>query len=180
MTTPELISDLIAQCALKNRAAFTQLYNLTSAKLFGVVVRVLNNTAEAEDALQEIYIKIWKTADKFAVNKYSPMSWLIVVARNHAIDVIRARKPIAIDIDDAFDVPDERKTPEDEAVNTSEGARIEKCLSELNESKATAVFGAYVEGYSYEELAERHAVPINTMRTWLRRSLISLKECLER
>ncbi|MEM5501506.1 sigma-70 family RNA polymerase sigma factor [Ahrensia kielensis] len=173
------IGNLISQCALKNRAAFTQLYSLTSAKLFGVVLRILNNRAEAEDALQEIYVKIWNNADKFAVNQYSPMSWLVVVARNHAIDVIRARKPIAVDIDDAFDVSDDSKTPEQEAINTSEGKRIDRCLQELDEQKALAVRGAYVEGYSYDELAERFSVPINTMRTWLRRSLISLRECLE-
>ncbi|KPB02936.1 sigma-70 family RNA polymerase sigma factor [Ahrensia marina] len=173
------IGNLISQCALNNRAAFTKLYSLTSAKLFGVVLRILNNRAEAEDALQEIYVKIWNNADKFAVNQYSPMSWLVVVARNHAIDVIRARKPIAVDIDDAFDVSDDSKTPEQEAINTSEGKRIDNCLQELDEQKAQAVRGAYVEGYSYEELAERFSVPINTMRTWLRRSLISLKECLE-
>jgi RNA polymerase sigma-70 factor (ECF subfamily) len=173
------IGNLISQCALNNRAAFTRLYSLTSAKLFGVVLRILNNRAEAEDALQEIYVKIWNNADKFAVNQYSPMSWLVVVARNHAIDVIRARKPIAVDIDDAFDVSDDSKTPEQEAINTSEGKRIDNCLQELDEQKAQAVRGAYVEGYSYEELAERFSVPINTMRTWLRRSLISLKECLE-
>lgn len=173
------IGNLISQCALNNRAAFTELYNLTSGKLFGVVLRILNNRAEAEDALQEIYVKIWNNSDKFAVNQYSPMSWLIVVARNHAIDVIRARKPIAVDIDDAFDVSDDSKTPEQEAMNTSEGKRIDNCLQELDEQKAQAVRGAYVEGYSYEELAERFSVPINTMRTWLRRSLISLKECLE-
>jgi len=173
------IGNLISQCALKNRAAFTQLYSLTSAKLFGVVLRILNNRAEAEDALQEIYVKIWNNADRFAVNQYSPMSWLVVVARNHAIDVIRARKPIAVDIDDAFDVSDDSKTPEQEAINTSEGKRIDRCLQELDEQKALAVRGAYVEGYSYDELAERFSVPINTMRTWLRRSLISLRECLE-
>ncbi|WP_026480977.1 sigma-70 family RNA polymerase sigma factor [Ahrensia sp. 13_GOM-1096m] len=173
------IGNLISQCALRNRASFTQLYSLTSAKLFGVVLRILNNRAEAEDALQEIYVKIWNNADKFAVNQYSPMSWLVVVARNHAIDVIRARKPIAIDIDDAFDVSDDSKTPEQEAINTSEGKRIDSCLQELDEQKALAVRGAYVEGYSYDELAERFSVPINTMRTWLRRSLISLRECLE-
>lgn len=174
------IGDLIGQCALKNRPAFVQLYKLTSSKLFGVVLRVLNNRAEAEDALQEIYIKIWNNADKFSVNNYSPMSWLVVVARNHAIDIVRARKPKAMSIDDAFDVSDDRKTPEEMAVNTSEGRRIYGCLEELDKDKAQAVQGAYVEGYSYEELAERYSVPINTMRTWLRRSLISLRECLER
>lgn len=174
------IQNLISQCALKNRAAFAQLYDRTSAKLLGVLLRVLNNRSDAEDALQEVYVKIWRNADKFAANQHSPMSWLVAVARNHAIDTIRARKPIAVDIDDALDVSDEGKTPEQEMMNTSEGQQIDKCLSELDENKAEAVRGAYVEGYSYEELAERFGVPINTMRTWLRRSLINLRKCLER
>lgn len=180
MTSPDHIADMIAQCALKNRAAFTQLYGATSSKLFGVVLRILKDRAEAEDALQEVFVKIWNNAGRFEANQYSPMSWLIVVARNHAIDIVRARKPHAVAIDDAFDVSDDAKTPEEEAVNTSEGERIARCLSELDENKARAVRDAYVEGYSYEELARQHDVPINTMRTWLRRSLISLKECLER
>ena len=180
MTNPDHIEDLIAQCALNNREAFTRLYGLTSSKLFGVLLRILKNRTEAEDALQEVYVKIWHNAGRFEANHYSPMSWLIVVARNHAIDIVRARKPLAVDLDDAFDVSDDAKTPEEEAMNTSEGARIARCLSELDETKAKAVRDAYVEGYSYEELAQHNGVPINTMRTWLRRSLISLKECLER
>ena len=81
---------------------------------------------------------------------------------------------------DAFDLADDEKTPEEQAVNSSEGRRIENCLAELEKDKAQAVQSAYVEGYSYQELAEQHSVPINTMRTWLRRSLMSLRECLER
>ncbi len=180
MNTPADIEKLIARCALNDRAAFTALYNSTSAKLFGVVLRVLNNRADADEALQEIYVKIWNNASRFTANNYSPMSWLILIARNHAIDIIRSRKPGAVDIDDAYDIADDKKTPEDEAVNSSEGKRIDNCLSELDQNKAQAVRDAYVEGYSYEELAGRFEVPINTMRTWLRRSLASLKECLER
>ena len=174
------IRELIALCGLKNRAAFVQLYHQTSAKLFGVVLRILKNRSDAEDALQEVYVKIWNNADKFAGDHYSPMSWLIVVARNHAIDIIRARKPGSADIDEVPDLSDDRKTPEEEVINASEGERINNCLSELDQQKADAVRGAYVEGYSYEELAERYSVPLNTMRTWLRRSLISLRKCLER
>lgn len=180
MTRPDHIADLIARCALKNRPAFTELYGLTSSKLFGVVLRILKDRAEAEDALQDVYVKIWNNAGRFQVNQYSPMSWLIVVARNHAIDIIRARQPQSVAIDDAFDVHDDAKNPEEEAVNTSEGDRIARCLEELDEIKARAVRDAYVEGYSYEELAQHNGVPINTMRTWLRRSLISLRDCLER
>jgi RNA polymerase sigma-70 factor (ECF subfamily) len=184
LTTPDHIAHLITRVAASDRAAFDELYSHTSAKLFGVCLRVLNDRASAEDALQDVFVKIWQRADRFKVGGYSPMSWLITIARNHAIDVVRARAPQpvdgAADIDDAVDIKTEEKTPEQMAVNESEGRAIDKCFDELAEGRADAVRSAYVEGYSYQELAERHDVPVNTMRTWLRRSLIQLRECLER
>ena len=172
------ISDLIARCALRDRAAFRALYEATSAKLFGVVLRILKNRAEAEEAIQEVYIKIWQRADRYVAGQYSPISWLVAVARNHALDMVRARRPINDDIDVALDVPDAAPNPERLTEASEDGARIEACLATLETDRAEAVRGAYVDGYSYEELAERFAVPLNTMRTWLRRSLIKLRECL--
>jgi RNA polymerase sigma-70 factor, ECF subfamily len=174
------IADLIARVSLRDRAAFSQLYSRTSAKLFGVTLRILGNRAEAEEALQEIFIKVWHRAEAYKSGAGSPMTWLITIARNHAIDIIRARKPAPADLDAAETVPDPAMSPEQAAINAGEGARIEDCLSELKDGRADAVKGAYVNGDSYEELAERFAVPLNTMRTWLRRSLLQLRECLER
>ncbi len=180
MNTPEEINELIARVALGDRDAFRRLYRATSAKLFGICLRILRDRGEAEDALQEVYVKIWQNAKSYATDRYSPMSWLIAIARNHAIDRIRAKRPAAADIDDAIDVSDGALDPEQAAVARSESHRIDNCLDELEEMRANAVRGAYLDGYSYLELAERHGVPLNTMRTWLRRSLIKLKECLER
>ncbi|MBL8577597.1 MAG: sigma-70 family RNA polymerase sigma factor [Mesorhizobium sp.] len=174
------ITKLIVRVSMKDRAAFDALYRATSAKLFGVCLRIVNNRGESEEALQEIFIKIWTKADRFAVSDLSPMSWLIAIARNHAIDVIRARKPAATDIVAALDVADPAPGPEALTVAGGERERIYGCLGELETDRAAAVRGAYIEGDSYTELAERFDVPLNTMRTWLRRSLMKLKECLER
>lgn len=180
MNTPDEIDGLIAKVALRDREAFRRLYHATSAKLFGVCLRILKNGAEAEDALQEIYVKVWKKAPTYATDRYSPISWLVAIARNHAIDRIRSRKPETVDIDDAIDISDGSPDPEQVAISSSEGRRIDGCLDELEDARSDAVRGAYLDGYSYQELAERHKVPLNTMRTWLRRSLLKLKECLER
>ncbi|TGV62801.1 sigma-70 family RNA polymerase sigma factor, partial [Mesorhizobium sp. M2D.F.Ca.ET.160.01.1.1] len=110
----------------------------------------------------------------------SPISWLVAIARNHAIDRIRARRKPAVDIDTALDVADPAPGPEAMAVAGDETERIHLCLDELEKDRAAAVRGAYLNGESYAELAERHGVPLNTMRTWLRRSLLKLRECLER
>lgn len=179
-TTTTDIEGMIGRIASGDRDAFLSLYDRTSAKLFGVCLRVLKHRPDAEEVLQEVYVKIWRNADRYAVNGLSPMTWLITVARNSAIDRLRARK-LPADGDDAMaEVPDSGPTPEAAAVVSSEAARITTCLGELEDDRANAVRGAYLDGLSYQELADRHDVPLNTMRTWLRRSLQKLKECLSR
>lgn len=178
--TPQDITKLIVRTSLKDRNAFELLYRQTSAKLFGVCLRVLNDRAEAEEALQEVFVKIWTKADRFAASDLSPISWLVAIARNHAIDRIRARRQATVALDEAFEVADPDPGPEAKAVAGGEAERINGCLDELDKDRAAAVRGAYLKGESYAELAERHGVPLNTMRTWLRRSLIKLRECLER
>lgn len=172
------IAELIARTALRDRAAFRELYGRTSAKLFGVTLRILRDRSEAEEALQEVYVKIWQRADRYVPGTYSPISWLVAIARNHSLDILRARKPVNEDIDAALGIADAAPDPEQAALAGGERNRIESCLGELEADKADAVRGAYLDGFSYEELAERHSVPLNTMRTWLRRSLLKLRECL--
>ena len=172
------IADLLARCALRDRQAFRDLYGRTSAKLFGVTLRILRDRSEAEEALQEVYVKIWQRADRYVPGGYSPISWLVAVARNHSLDVLRARKPKGDDIDMALDVADAGPDPEQSAADRDERLRIDNCLGQLDAERADAVRGAYLDGFSYEELSARHKVPLNTMRTWLRRSLLKLRECL--
>ncbi len=157
------------------------LYEHTSAKLFGVILRLLRNRTDAEDALQDVYVKIWHQADKYAVSDASVMSWLITVARNHAIDRLRQGKSQRQQdsLEETGDITDDRVNPEMSAVAGSERRRIDECFERLDAQKSKAVREAYLEGYSYKELADKNKVPLNTMRTWLRRSLMKLKECLE-
>ncbi len=180
MTTTSEIEQMISRIGLGDQSAFSALYDATSAKLFGVCIRILNNRAEAEDALQDAFVRIWQKASSYAANGYSPMTWLITLTRNLAIDKLRARKAPTEDIDDVLDLSDSGPTPEQALVAASETAQITSCLDELDADRAHAVRGAYLEGETYQDLADHHGVPLNTMRTWLRRSLIKLKECLSR
>ncbi len=180
MTSRDDIEDLILKVSLGDRAAFSRLYDATSAKLFGVCLRVLDNRAEAEEALQDVFVKVWHKADRYSVNGYSPMTWLITLSRNAAIDRLRKRKAPSVALDDAHDLSDDAPTPEAAAVASSEAERLAACLSELEADKSDAVRRAYLNGETYKELAARYGVPLNTMRTWLRRSLISLRTCLTR
>nr|WP_316652000.1 sigma-70 family RNA polymerase sigma factor [uncultured Gellertiella sp.] len=173
------LSDLISRVALKDRAAFSLLYQRTSAKLFAVCLRILRDRSEAEEALQDVFIKIWQRSARFAAEGRNGSGWLTAIARNHSIDILRARKPVADQIDEAYDLADPAPDPESDAVMAGEGRRIDRCMGLLEADRASAVKRAYVEGLSYQELADQFRVPLNTMRTWLRRSLIKLRECLD-
>jgi RNA polymerase sigma-70 factor (ECF subfamily) len=178
MTTPQDLEDMMSRIQLRDRDAFSALYSATSAKLFGVVLRVLKDRAAAEDVLQEVYVKVWNKADRYSVTGHSPMTWLITISRNAAIDRLRASGPRTEDIDEVVSLQAGGPTPEQSVVAASEARRIVQCLEELDADRATAVRSVYLDGQSYADMAERYGVPLNTMKTWLRRSLQSLKECL--
>ncbi len=174
----EEIARLLARCGLGDRAAFRALYDLSASKLFGVCLRILGVRAEAEEALQEAYVKIWNNAGRYQAGRGSAAGWMVSIARNQAIDLLRARRGSPRDIAEMAELPDTGPGPEAAALASEDRRRLETCLGGLPPDRAAAVRAAYMEGHTYEYLARRHAVPLNTMRTWLRRALISLRECL--
>ena len=144
----------------------------------GVLLRILKERTEAEDAVQEVYTRIWLRAARYDPAKGRGMTWLIAIARNHAIDRLRARPEAQSD--EGLDmVQDSAPRAETRLVAKGEARRMADCFATLEPDRAEAVRGAYLEGLSYLDLAAPHAVPLNTMRTWLRRSLLRLKECLD-
>jgi len=174
------LEGLIARCALGDRSAFDALYEATSGKLFAVCCRILDRGNAAEDALQDTYVKIWTHAGRYRVTGHSPMTWLITIARNTAIDRLRARRGSG-DVTEYHDIhPAPGSNPETAVLARSEAGRILACLNELGEARRKAITGAYLEGLSYEELASSAGIPLNTMRTWLRRGLAALRECMAR
>lgn len=144
----------------------------------GVLLRMLGERAEAEDALQEVYTRVWLRAGRYDPAKGRGMTWLIAIARNLAIDRLRARAQGHSD-EGLDSVADTSPRAETQLIAKGEAKRMAECFETLDPERAEAVRGAYLEGYSYQDLAAHHAVPLNTMRTWLRRSLLKLKECLE-
>ncbi len=178
MTTLNDIEDMIARMAMGDRAALARLYAATSAKLFGISLRILGDRAEAEDALQEVFVKVWHNAGRYRSNGLSPMTWLITVARNHSIDRLRSRPKATTGLDEAAELADLSPNPEEALLASGLTSRIHTCLDSLDPDRADAVRRAYLGGEAYAELSDRYAVPLNTIRTWLRRSLLKLRECL--
>ena len=182
MGSLEEIEALIARVAMGDRKAFRQLYDRTGAKLFGVALRVLGEQGLAEDVLQEVFLRIWDRAGQYRANGYSPMTWLITITRNAAIDRLRKARATgqAAPLSESDLVADPGPGPEAQAI-ASDGARLlDECLRELPPDRAAMVRGAYLDGLSYADLSRDSGVKLNTVRTWLRRSLMQLRECLSR
>ena len=178
--SPDPLADLIGRLAAQDRSALREIYDAAAGKLFAVTLRILKDRAEAEDALQEVFTRVWLRASRFDATRGRAMTWMISIARNHAIDRLRARPEPPAAIDAAAEaVADSEPGPEAHAVATAELRRIGDCIGTLEPERAAAVRGAYLDGLSYRDLAERHRIPLNTVRTWLRRSLMKLRECLD-
>lgn len=174
--------DLIAlleKSSKGDRKAFAALYDATNMKLFGIVLRILRKQEIAEEILQEIYVKIWHRSGDFRADHGSPITWMAAIARNHSLDEVRKRGPSFVDEPDAAEkIADPGKTPEGTVEASEEMTRLEECLSQLDEQKREAVMLAYLDGYSRKELSDHLGQPVNTVKTWLHRSLKKLKDCL--
>jgi RNA polymerase sigma-70 factor (ECF subfamily) len=176
-----LILTALARIPAGDRAALQTVYRLTSAKLFGVALRILGERSEAEDVLQEVYVTVWRKAADFDTGRASPMTWLIAIARNRAIDRLRAtRQSRHMDrMDIASDVADSAPLADKALESAQDHARLHGCLDGLEPRERAALRGAFFDGNTYEDLAARMKVPLGTMKSWIRRAMIKLKSCLE-
>ena len=180
--TRKQLAAALARVAAGDRAALRVVYQDTSAKLFGVCLRILMDRSEAEDVLQDVYVTVWRRAALYDPARASPITWLVAIARNRAIDRLRsgaASRKLA-PIEEADDVADAAPAALDVVVKTEQQARLTTCLGELEEKTRKAIRSAFYDGSTYEELADRMSVPLGTMKSWIRRGLLKLRACLER
>lgn len=180
--SPVDLAALLDAVATGDEAALADLYRRTSAKLFGVCLRILKEQSEAEEVLQETYITVWHRAGTYDPAKAGVISWLVAVARNKALDRVRSGKVrrLTDPLEDGFDPAD--PAPSALAAVESEDARraLMACLGELDEEPRRAIHAAFLEGATYEQLATLRGVPLGTMKSWIRRGLQKLRRCLER
>jgi RNA polymerase sigma-70 factor (ECF subfamily) len=183
--TPEATRSQLAAALMRvaagDRAALRLVYQDTSAKLFGVCLRILNDRSEAEDVLQEVFVTVWRRAATFDPRRASPITWLVAIARNRSIDRLRSsamsRRTEPIEAAEA--VRDSAPSAAERVELTQQHVRLAGCLEELEPRQAVAIRAAFLDGATYEELAARMAVPLGTMKSWIRRGLLKLRACLE-
>jgi len=174
------LNRLLQQAARNDQKAFAELYKRTSAKLFGVCLRMLHDRGEAEEVLQETYTTVWRRAASFDSAKASAITWLVTLSRNKAIDRLRQHREETLDDPSKLnETADEQPTPAAGAETSQEYQRLQQCLEELEPQQQNSVREAFFTGATYNELAARCRVPLGTMKSWIRRSLMQLRTCLE-
>jgi RNA polymerase sigma-70 factor (ECF subfamily) len=183
------LSALLARSGLGDRQAFAALYERTSAHLFAVVLRINRDRAQAEDVLQEVYVNVWRAAQSFDAAQSQPLTWLTSVARNRAIDSLRRKQtepqtqpaPINDDEDqDVYDdVADDAPTPLEMLSRASDARALAQCMDGLSAPQRQSVALAFYDGLSHAEVADQMRQPLGTVKSWVRRALLSLKACLD-
>lgn len=169
---------LLAAVARQDRSAFGELYERTSAKMHGICCRMMGSESDAEDVLHEAYLTVWRNAGRFDPSKASAITWLAVVTRNKAIDRLR-RERSAEPIDAAVELPDAGPSAMDVISDDQDRERLAKCLEQIDPRARDLIRTAFFTGATYAELAADKAVPLGTMKSWVRRGLLSLRKCLD-
>lgn len=179
MSTPAELVELLNAVAGGDRAAFERLYMATRAKLYGVVLRILRRNDLADEVIQEAYLKIWNSAGQYNSRVASPITWMVTIARNRAIDVVRKRAETSLEEEpQAMEVADELPNPLAARELSEDLGRLMACIAKLEPDRQSLVLLAYRFGLSREQLATRTGKPVNTIKTWLRRALLEIRECL--
>ncbi|MET0518243.1 MAG: sigma-70 family RNA polymerase sigma factor [Burkholderiaceae bacterium] len=196
----DALTALLARVALGDRRAFEDLYHRTSAQLFGVVLRINSERAQAEEVLQEVFVNIWRAAGSFDAARAQPLTWLTSVARNRAIDSLRRRasEPATVsrfqslpgdgggggEGDDELDLlaalPAGDPGPLELLDRAAQAHQLQQCMESLSGEQRSSLALAYYQGLSHAEVALQMSQPLGTVKSWVRRGLLSLRSCLDR
>lgn len=188
------LQALLSRTALGDRAAFEALYRDTSAYLLGVIVRIVGDRETAEDLLQDVFVSIWRAAGGFDAQRSQPLTWLTCLARNRAIDGLRRRRADPVvpvsglgrpeDDDDGPDLlqsaADDSAGPLELMARAAEAQSVQHCLQQLTHEQRQCLSLAYYSGMTHAETAAHLAQPLGTVKSWVRRALMSMRDCLGR
>lgn len=174
------LDDLLYRCALHDAKALSRLYALTSAKLFALSLKIVTRQDIAEDVLQDSFINIWNKADQFRGDKGSALSWMVGIVRNKAIDWIR-KNPIGRDVNDEVLLDKEDLNSMEDNFESLGGdvQALINCMDDLDDGQRKAITNVYYQGFTHKEYSSKTGHPLGTIKSWIRRGLQALKQCLE-
>jgi RNA polymerase sigma-70 factor, ECF subfamily len=172
-------NEILARVSRGDRAAFRQLYDGMGPKLFAICLRMMKTRPEAEDVLQDAFVKIWERSWQFDEAKGNAMAWLATVTRNTALDRLRSPKRHTVSIDEDTTLEIDRAISV-APIDAASHGDLDKCLGALRTDFKAVITRAYVQGLTHEELASELGKPLGTIKSWISRGLAQLKDCLSK
>ena len=174
------LEALLVRCAAGDRAGLETLYARVAPILLAVLLRMLKRRDAAEDALQDVFVSVWQSARQFDPIRGRPLAWLVSMARYRAIDLQRAARPaVALTELSAFEAQLQPEEPLDAGEMLGTGALLLRCLEQIAAPQRRCLMLAYQEGLTHSEIARAVNEPLGTVKSWVRRSLLALRRCLE-
>jgi len=172
---------LLSRCAARDASALESLYRRVAGQLLAVVLRILRRRELAEDALQDVFVRIWQQAAHYDQIRGRPMAWMVSIARYRAIDLLRSQRPSVSFEEDDLPLQAIASDPDHEAAEESAHTRsaLQRCLQMLSAPQQRCLMLAYQDGLSHEAVASSIGQPLGTVKSWIRRGLQSLRRCLE-
>ena len=180
------LMDLLDRIAAQDDSALKSLYDRTASQLFGLALRVVRNRDAAEDVLQEAFLTIWRSAGSYRASLSPPMAWMGLIVRSRALDLLRRRSAdrahLTHELDDemAHGIEGDSPNPMDTTQASEQAFALHQCLGRLENKQREVVSLAYLRDLSHGELAEQLRLPLGTVKTWIRRGLDQLRNCMAR
>lgn len=177
---PASLADLLARCAMGDRAAFERLYHSCAPHLMAAVRRIVRQSDTAEDVLQEAFVQIWNRAGSYRADRAQPMTWMTSIARYRALDRLRRQEREGPVLDPEFELEDESGlSPLAKLVQGQAGSALRDCLETVSHDQRQSIALAFYHGLSHDQIARYLEQPLGTVKSWIRRGLEKLKRCLE-
>ncbi|NUU33939.1 sigma-70 family RNA polymerase sigma factor [Pseudomonas sp. C2B4] len=175
----EQLRQLLAQCSLGDRRAFETLYRSVGPRLHGVALRFMGRADLAEEVLQESFVRIWNNASRYEAHLSAPLTWMINITRNQAIDQLRKHRERPLGDFEEQTLVDESPSADEQLISAREASALNRCLDSLEGMQRQSITVAYFQGLSCAELAEYLSAPLGSVKSWIRRGMERLRRCLE-
>jgi len=173
------LTALLGRCARGEDGALAALYETVAPTVLGCLMRILRRRALAEEALQDVFVQVWERAGQFDEHRGRAFAWIVSIARYRAIDILRRERADSVDPFVLAESLTAEEADGDGPRFTADDAALERCLDTLTEPQRESIRLAYLGGQSHPEIAATLQRPLGSVKSWIRRGLLALKDCLE-
>lgn len=173
------LGELLARCAQRDAPALEELYRAVAPTLLGCLVKILRRRALAEEALQDVFVQVWQRAGQYEAHRGRPYAWLVSMARYRAIDILRRERISSVDPQELAETLAEEPVETDPNPSAADDRVLELCMTRLEVEQRECIRLAFIAGQSHAQIAAARSRPLGSVKSWIRRGLVLLKECIE-